>query len=381
MQEVSADWLAALQGSYQPTVRVDAWYDGELVHENIPVADGQVTLDRSRAIAGSLSLSAASPDGSLIPSSWESPLAPYGSVLNVRAGIAYGAESGETVSLGWYVIDAADPKEWWVPYRPSADLTVEPEWVCRGTLVQVTAADRMTLLDEAKFVTPEAPESLTSILGEISRLARDYVPVDDFDGKVDTAVPRSITYQTSRVEALQALADVIGYWVRMSPGGGLTLVPQAPSGTPVWSVTVGEFGTVAEWSRRQERAGLRNGFVSRGQKADGTPVQGFAVENTGPLRWGGPLGSIPEEYTSNLLTTDTAAEADAQARLTRMIRERVSPVSVKCVTNPALELDDTVSIVLPDRTLIGQVSQLTIPLGAATMSMVVTVPRDQLWGL
>ena len=109
------------------------------------------------------------------------------------------------------------------------------------------------LLDEANFVTPEAPESLTSVIGEISRLARDYVPVDDLDGIVDAAIPRSITYQASRVEALQALADVIGYWVRMSPGGGLTLIPQTPSPDPVWTVTVGEFGTVAEWSRKHTR--------------------------------------------------------------------------------------------------------------------------------
>lgn len=381
MQDVSADWLAALQGSYQPTVRVDAWYDGELVHEGVPISSGTVTLDRSRAIAGSLNLDAAATDDTLVPSAWDSPLAPYGSVLNVRAGIRYGAEAGESVSLGWYRIDSADPREWWTPYRPTADLTVDPEWVCRGTLVKVAASDRMSILDDAKFLVPEAPEALTSVLDEITRLARDHVPVDDLSAISDTAIPQSIVYQTSRVEALQALADVLGYWVRMSPGGGLNLVPQQPSTTPVWTVTVGEFGTVAEWSRQQDRSDLRNGVVSRGQTSDGTPVQGIAVETTGPLRWDGPLGNIPEEYSSNLLTTEAAAQEDAETRLARLIEERVSPVTVKCVTNPALELDDTVNIVLPDRTLTGQVSQLSIPLGASTMSMVVTVARDQLWGL
>lgn len=381
MQEVSEDWLAALQGSYQPTVRVDAWYDGELVYEDIPVSSGAVTLDRSRTIAGSLNLDAASPDGDLVPSSWDSPLAPYGSVLNVRAGIRYGAEDGESVSLGWYVIDSADPREWWVPYRPTGDLTVDPEWVCRGTLVKVTSADRMILLDDAKFVVPETPASLSSVTAEITRLARDHVPVDDLSAITDTTIPRSVTYETSRVAALQSLADVVGCWVRMSPGGGLTLIPQEPSPDPVWTVTVGEFGTIAEWSRKQDRSELRNGVVSRGQTSDGTPVQGVAVEETGPLRWGGPLGTIIEEHSSNLLTTEAAAQADAQTRLERMIRERVSPVTVTCVTNPALELDDTVGVVLPDRTLTGQVAQLTIPLGADTMSMVVMVPSDQMWGL
>lgn len=380
MQEVSADWLNALTGSYQPTVQVDAWYDGELVLQGVPVAGGRVTLDRTRAMAGSLSLDAAATDESLIPTSWDSPLAPYGSVLNVRAGIRFGAESGESVSLGWYRIDSADPKEWWVPYQ-GADLSQPPTWVCRGTLVSVEASDRMSLLDDAKFIVPEAPASLTSVKTEIVRLARDHVPIDDLSPITDAAIPRSITYQTSRVEALQALADVLACWVRMSPGGGLNLVPQTPASlTPVWTISVGEMGHITDWGRKLDRAELRNGVVSKGQTAAGNPVQGVAVEETGPLRWGGPLGTIPEEHSSNLLTTEAAAQADAETRLARMIRERVAPVSVTCVSNPALELDDVVALELPDRTLTGQVAQLTIPLTTDTMSMVVMVPRTQLWG-
>lgn len=380
MQEVSADWLNALNGSYQPTVTVDAWYDGELVLQDVPVSAGRVTLDRTRVIAGSLSLDAASPDDTLIPNSWDSPLASYGSVLNVRAGIRYGAESGESVSLGWYRIDSADPKEWWVPYQVDP-MPAPPTMVCRGTLVSVDGSDRMSLLDDAQFIVPEAPASLTSVKDEIVRLARDFVPIDDLSPITDAAIPRSITYQTSRVEALQALADLLSCWVRMSPGGGLALVPQTPASMdPVWTVAVGDIGHITDWGRRVDRSGLRNGVVSKGQTSDGNPVQGVAVEEAGPLRWGGPLGTIPEEHSSNLLTTEEAAQADAETRLERLIRERVAPISVTCVPNPALELDDVVALALPDKTLTGQVAQLTIPLAADTMTMVVMVPRTQLWG-
>jgi hypothetical protein len=379
MQDVSADWLNALKGSFQPDVQVDAWYDGDLVYEGLPVEGGQVTLDRTRAIAGDLSLEAASPDELLVPTSWNSPLAPYGSVLNVRAGIRYGFDRGESVSLGWYRIDASDPKERWVPYQ-DGDLSRAPLMVCQGALVSVDASDLMSLLDDARFVVPEAPASLTSVKTEITRLVRDYVPVDDLSAIADAAIPRSITYETSRVEALQALADVLSCWIRMSPGGGFTLVPKTPDPDPVWTVSIGTTGTITEFGRKLVRDGLRNGVVSKGQAADGTPVQGVAVEESGPLRWGGPLGTIAEEHSSNLLTTAAAAQADAEARLARLIRERVAPISVTCVANPALELDDTVALELPDRTLIGQVAQMTIPLPATTMSMVVMVPRAQLWG-
>lgn len=382
MQVVTDEFLAALDGSFQPTVRVDAWYDGELVLEDVPITGGSVTLDRNRAINGSLSLDAASPDGTLIPTSWDSPLACYGQVLNVRAGIRYGASDGEDVSLGWYRIDSADPREWWVPYRTTDDLTQDPTWVCRGTLVGVEASDRLSLLDDDTFAIPEAPASLTSTLTEITRLARDLVPVDDLSDIVDAAIPRSITYQASRVDALQALADVVSCWVRMSPGGGLTLRSQTPSEDAVWTVTIGESGgKITDWGRKVTRSGLRNGVLSKGQAADGIPVQGLAVETEGPLRWDGPFGRVVEEHNSNLLTTAAAAQLDAETRLARLIRERVAPVTVTCVANPALELDDTVALELPDRTLVGQVSSVSWPLPATTMTMVVMVPRTQLWGV
>lgn len=376
MQTVGADFLAALNGSHTPTVTVDAWYDGVLVMEGVHVDSGSVTVDGSRTIAGSLTLASVSEDGSLVPDRWDAPLAPYGSQLHVRAGVRYGAGATDQVSLGWYRIDSADPQEWYAPYQVGSDI----RWVCRGMQVTTQSSDRMSLVDDARFLSPEVPASTTSVIAEIKRLVQGLVPVADMTGVADAAIPASIAYQTSRVQAIQDLADVLGRVARIDPDGALELIPKAVSTTPVWTVSITE-QQVIDWSRKLDRADLYNGVVSTGQKADGTPVQASTIETSGPLRWDGPLGRIPYGHSSPLITTETAAKADSEVLLTRLIRDRVAPITVTCTPNPALEWGDCVKLVLPDKELIGTVRSITWPLPATSMTMTVLVPRTQLWGV
>jgi hypothetical protein len=376
VQTVSDEFLAALSGSHTPALTVDAWYDGELVLENVPVNSGSVTVDGSRTIAGSLTLTSVSEDGSLVPDRWDAPLAPYGSQLHVRAGVRYGSGSTDQVSLGWYRIDSADPQEFYAPYTVGTDV----EWVCRGMQVTTQSSDRMSLVDDARFLSPEVPASTLSVVAEIKRLVQGLVPVGNLSSVTDAAIPASIAYQTSRVQAIQDLADVLGAVARIDPDGALELIPKAASTTPVWTVSVVE-RQVIDWSRKLDRADLYNGVVTTGQKVDGTPVQASTVETNGPLRWDGPLGRIPFGHNSPLITTDTAAKADSETRLTRLIRERVAPITVTCTPNPALEWGDCVRLVLPNRELIGTVRSITWPLPATSMTMVVLVPRTQLWGV
>ncbi len=379
MQVVTNKFLAALRGSYVPVVIADAWYDGVLVHGNVPLVSGTVTLDGGRAIAGSTTVTAASEDDSLVPQRWDAPLAPYGSQLHIRAGVRYGGGGSELVSLGWYRIDASDPQEWWVPYTPAAGAT--PVWVSRGMQVQVQGSDRMAVLDDARFLAPEAPASTVSVLAEIRRLAQDLVPVATLAGVADAAIPAAITYQTSRVQAIQDLANVLGYVARVNPNGALDLVPKVPSTTPVWTVRVGVDGEIVSWGGRLERADLFNGVISTGQGSDGVPVQASQIETDGPLRWGGPFGRVPYGHSSPLLTTTAAASADAGTLLSQLIRERVAPVTITCTANPALEWGDAVRLVLPNRNLVGIVRSITWPLPAKTMTMTVLVPRSQIWGV
>jgi hypothetical protein len=377
VQDVSDEFLNALTGSLVPTVTVDAWYDGALVLAGVPLVSGSVTVDGSRTIAGAATIVAAREDDTLVPQRWDAPLAPWGSLLHIRAGVKFG-RSLEQVSLGWYRIDSADPQEWWVKYQ--RDPAKAPQWVARGMKVTVESSDRMSILEDARFLGPEAPESTASVLNEIRRLARDLVPIADWTGKTDGAIPASIAYQTSRVQAIQDLADVLGYAARFNANGALDLREQAPSPTSVWTVNIDE-GDIVSWGGKLDRADLYNGVISTGQGPDGVPTQGAQVESSGPLRWDGPLGRIPYGHSSPLLTTNAAAQADAETLLARLISERVARIQVTCTANPALEWGDTVTLRLPRKTLVGTVKSITWPLPAKTMTMTVMVPRTQIWGV
>src|SRR5688500_11799214 len=173
-----------MEGSFVPLVQVDAWYNGELVYSNLPIVGGSVTADSGRAIHSALGLTVRDTDGTLIPTSAESPLAPFGSELQVRCGLQTGAGLAGYVSLGWYRIDSSDPDETWDAYY-RGQCTDDPTWVARAVEVDVQASDRMSRIDEARFLAPEAPESLASVVAEITRLARDHVPISDLTAVVD----------------------------------------------------------------------------------------------------------------------------------------------------------------------------------------------------
>lgn len=379
MQTVGPGYLPALRGSFTSSAQVDCWYDGELVYSALPLEEVKVTHDSSRLIQASATVTATDSSGRLTPSDWGAPLAPFGSELHIRHGVRTGVNT-EWVSLGWFRIDSSDPREIWVDYADPTDPAAEPMWVQRGSRVTANASDRMSMLDDARFLAPEAPASLASVITEIKRLARDIVPIADLSSFTDGPIPASLAYQTSRVQAIQDLADVLDLAARVNPDGHLTLVSKSPTGDPMWTVEVGSQGEVVDWGRKLDRAEIYNAVVSSGTTADGLPVQGVVQEQDGPFRWGGPFGRVPYGHSSPLITSEAAAQADAQTRLERLVQERVVPITVNCVMNAALELDDIVGVALPDATLTGPVISLSRSLLSASMEMTLMVPRSQLWG-
>jgi len=377
MQNVSQSFLDAINGSFQAVGLVDAWYDGSLVRANMPLTSGQVDVDTTRAILTSATGTFVSPDGSLTPSAYNAPLGTFGTELNLRAGVQYPDGSVELVSIGWFHLDTADVGEAWRQYHDAQTNTMQ--WGQVGSQVQARGSDRMWYVDKARFLgSPEQPASLASVRAEITRLLQNIVPVGDLTNITDAAIPKSIAYQASRVDAIQSLANVIGASVRMSPNGAAVLKPIDP-GSSVWTVTAGVNGTDADWSKSLSSEDLYNAVITTGQAPDGTALVGVAQETAGPLRYGGPFGQVPYEHNNPLLSTQSAAALDAQTTLDRLIRQRVVPVTVTCPPNYALEGGDVVTIVLPDRTLTGPVTKITWTMPGKAMTMVVNVPRSQVW--
>lgn len=155
MQPVSADFLRAILGSHTLQVRLDAWYDGDLVASDIPISgDAHIDLDADRTVQGQVtSLRVVDPDGKYEPRSETAPLAPYGSRLHVTAWIDGLAD---VLSLGWYRITQSATKSRWGWYdipRPatvtSATATFSVYWDCekKTTWAATGGASGSSLVD------------------------------------------------------------------------------------------------------------------------------------------------------------------------------------------------------------------------------------------
>lgn len=370
MQPVSTEFLAALKGSHTPTVRVDAWYDGTLLETGLPIADGAtLTLDSTRAIAGQITgLTVVDPDGLLEPRTETDALAPYGSRLHASASIDGFAEQ---VSLGWYRITRSHAHQQWHPYELKDG---SRQWITRGGQVEVDADDLMWQVVEERFMAPQSPLSLSSVIGEIGRLIQDIVPLGDTTGVTDAPVPASVTYSDNRADAIADLAAALGAVPRMSPAGTLDLVPDSP-GASVWSIAVGEDGTFVDADTVLTASDLPNAAASTGTTPGGLPIVGTALEAGGALRFGGPHGRIPTFHPSPLITTQAAANADASTVLRAALAARSQILDVTCLANPALQLYDTVTLVTPLGSLDGQVRAITYPMSPGPMRLRVSADR------
>lgn len=381
MQTVSSAFLQALNGSLMPVAQVDAWYGGQLVKQALPFVSGSLTIDSTRTIAGSLdTFTFVSKDGSLAPTRWDSPLACYGSELNIRAGLQLHGQGLEMISLGWFRIDSYTSNEFNQLYsRPASGIA---QWIPRGGIVTNQASDRMALLDDAQFLAPQQPAQLASVMAEIANLCFGIVPVESLSAITDAAIPATVSYGQSRVQALQDLAAVLGCTASMSPNGGLQLVSTTPAAS-VWTVSLaGRNGApILNWQRSGDRTGLYNAVVSTGTAVDGTALQGVSQVTSGPLRFGGPFGQVPFGHFSPILATQAATQADSDTTLADLSTGAIVVIPLTLPPNIALVPGDVITVDIPKLSVTGIVQSLTIPFPITSMQVNLAVSRSQLWGI
>ena len=80
--------------------------------------------------------------------------------------------------------------------------------------------------------------------------------------------------------------------------------PRSAGESPIWVLTDGEGGTVVGVSSTQSRSKVYNRVVCRAQEQDsaGRPTfQATADQMNGPLRVGGPYGTVTRFYSSPLV--------------------------------------------------------------------------------
>jgi hypothetical protein len=353
---ISASDLAtsAISRSWVQTIRVESWWGDILLADDIPVASGNEEIDRTLAVPERVTLTIPRSDGttSWEPTTFDHPLAPYGQRLRVSVGIALTNGQVEYVQRGWYVISSAEVS---------------------GDTVSVEALGLMSLLDEARFVTPYQPKAGQTFQSVTRNLCEPAFPVVFDSALVDRAVPTTLAWDEDRVGALHELLNAWPADSLMQPEGYLLVSPVATDSS-VLTLDQGTGGTVLQWTATGSRDGAYNCAVARGQGADGSQLQGVAYDTdvSSPTRYGGSFNPLPVPYFSfsPLLTTKAQCTAAAKTALTRNKRQVGRSLAASVVPNPLLQVGDAVTVTGAGLTnQVCEINAMTLPLTPDGSSM------------
>lgn len=342
MQTVSSNFLAAVQGSTQPVFYADLWKDNNLIG-SLPLEQGScsVDFDADSDIQGGANLVVADADGTWTPTSIGSPLTPFGSVINIRAGFKIG-NAKEVVSLGWFVIADVEIEEAWKSYT-SGGTTVLAR---KGSRMTLTCVDLMQKVADYKFLVPTSPTQ-GNAWEEIAWLVGDVIGTEapSWAGFTDLPIPANLTYSEDRMQAVKDLAAVLAAEPVLTPGGKLTLrlinpVQDAGNTAPTFGWNI----NVTDYKKKLSRDGVYNIVAVRGRNSNGVDVVAYAIQNNGPTSFYSSMGPRPIFYDTDLMTTVATIQAYANAQLATLAQRQTQTVPIKALPNPAIQLGDYASL-------------------------------------
>jgi hypothetical protein len=330
MLDMSSTALAVVQGSYTMAMRAESWLDGELVADGIPIADGSESRDRSLSVPEQISLTIPRRGGGY---DWdpgidpEHPLAAYGQMLRIDCGVDVGGTT-EWINRGWFLITESGSD---------------------GDTVSVSCQGLLTLIDEAKLISPFQPSS-TDTLGTIIRGLIEPALTVSFDGSLtDRTPPLGLQWDSDRLAAVTEVLNAWGAEATVTADGYLFVEPVSDAGSPVLAITDDRAtGTVVRWQGSTSRDGAFNVVVAQGEDSNGNQLQGVAYDGLGdsPYRYGGPFSPlpVPYNYQSSLLTTVAQCRTAAAAQLKLLRRQAFRRLAVTMVPHPGLIPGDIVSV-------------------------------------
>ena len=331
MQPVSEKFLPALTTDHGLEIMVSALYNGAVVQPDIAVTDCSVHIDAGSDIRRTVSLTLPSPAD--FPATESDPYAVYGQQLYVERGIRYTDGSVERVPVGTFIITSV-----------SGDIHHGP--------LAIAGSSAELLIKRAPFDTATSTNGLTAA-GFISAQIAAAVPAASFVNRstsgATTLPTKTWNAGDDRWAALCEVATAIGAELFCDANGTFVLadIPDIITATPVWTVSTGDAGVMVSADVALSADDVYNRVIASGENAEDNvpPVSAEAriTDPTDPLRWDGPFGRVTEYYTSSLLTSQTAAQMAANARL-RLRRAPNRTVSLQAVPNPALAEGDCIRV-------------------------------------
>lgn len=352
LSDTATSVLAA--GNFRYYQSVQSWLGEELLSDDVPIAAGTEEVDRAQQVSERVSLTVPRYDRgtSWSPTTDDHPLAANGQRLRVQLGIGIGNNVIEWFSRGWFVIQKSEAS---------------------GDSVQVEALGLLTLVQEARLVSPYQPSG--TLVSTLRGLIEPALTVVVDAGLTDRSVPAGINYDEDRLGAVIELLDAWGADMAVTEEGYLSVFPMGPSLTPVLTLTNGTGGTIIQSTGSSTRDNAYNVVVARGTASDGGQVQGVAYDVTSFKRYGGDFNplAVPYFFPSPLLTTVAQCTTAAQTVLSKLKRSTGKTFQVEMVPHPGLQAGDTVSITTDDYSGLALVETLSLPYtpdgGAQTLTV------------
>jgi hypothetical protein len=312
---------------FQYYCAVESWLGGTLLADSIPVDSGGEESDRGIRIPERVSLTVPRlADGfDWSPNGDRHPLAANGQQLFVKLGIGLAQGAVEWFARGRYLIHDSEVS---------------------GDAVDVTAVGLLSLIEEAKLVSPFQPAGGATIASTLRALIEPALVALIDTSIVDRSVPSSIAYDEDRLAAVLELLDAWPAVATVDPQGFLRVSPATQSTTSQLTLTDGVGGTVIKAAGNSTRDGAYNTVVARGTASDGSQVQGVGTLTIGAKAINGPFNPLPVPmfFSSPLVTTVAQANAAAGTIVARLSRQTSREYRVTMVPNPTIQVGDVVTL-------------------------------------
>jgi len=332
---VSARFLEAIRETHTISVAAYVYRPSDLATPiAVPVIGGSVTIDRDARTrrTATLDVTFALEDDETRDVIRELP---FGGYCSIERGIQYADGTIERVALGRFRVEAIS----WAELQGQASLNL---------------ADRMAQIADEQFLAPWDPTGLKP-----SNAAHDAV-YQVFGNTIayhvltnPTTEPTLIdtVYSQDRAAAVADLAAAVAAEAYFDHLGDFVIRPHdTVAGASVWTIDAGDRGSMIEATETLDRSSVRNGVLLRGQaNAALPPTISLATYDvpTSPVRWGGPMGRIPQIEQTTSVQTQAQADGAARARLNQRVGLSRT-LALTSIPNPAIEPGDVVEIVHPD---------------------------------
>lgn len=352
-----ADFITDLLGPLTVITRRAMIYeaDGETVWmEDVPILDGSVSVDASRAERRTLSITFDNEAGSLDHSPegfW------YDKVVKVWRGINLNGELWET-QLGEFCIDQIQ-----TPHFPDVTQVSGRDYTKRCLTSKLRAA--------TSFAEGQSIEAVIEILATNAGITKFILP------NTGQTMGRQFLFDpgTVRWDAMTQIATAFGYELYFNPYGYLVMREyQDPVSSPQqWTFDTGsDTGSIVTFNKTANDTRIYNHIVVRGEATDSPPVWAEAI-NTNPSS---PtrverIGDRVYEYVSSFFTSSQQCQDVADKFLAIHALESFE-VNIESLVLPWLDVSNIVEFIDPDPNPLDPtrflLSSFEIPLMLGTMT-------------